>query len=92
MKSIQPISETNNIELLSVAKQALSVAQTLPDVSSVIDKAELIQLAAKKAKLSLEAQNDWAAFKTGRGAQSWRNLERDSQESRWKTLEKPISR
>lgn len=48
---------------LSVARRALAEADTLPAISSLIDKAEIVRVAARKAELSLEAQNDWAEFK-----------------------------
>jgi excisionase family DNA binding protein len=48
---------------LDVARRALAEAETLPDVAALVDRAEVVRVAARKAQLSLEAQNDWAEYK-----------------------------
>jgi hypothetical protein len=48
---------------LATARKALAEAETLPEIKTLIDKADVLRHAAKRAKLSLEAQNDWAEYK-----------------------------
>lgn len=48
---------------LDRARKALAEAETLPEITTLIDRAEVMRVAARKAKLSLEAQNDWAEYK-----------------------------
>lgn len=48
---------------LDRARKALAEAETLPEITSLVDRAEVMRVAARKAKLSLEAQNDWAEYK-----------------------------
>jgi N6-adenosine-specific RNA methylase IME4 len=50
-------------KLLEVARRALVEADELPDIAALVDRAEVVRVAARKAKLSLHAQNDWAEFK-----------------------------
>jgi hypothetical protein len=47
---------------LARARHALVEAETLPDVARVVDYAEALKQAAKRAGLSEEAQRDWALF------------------------------
>lgn len=49
--------------MLASARRALSEAETLPEISEIVDRAEVIRVAARKAGLGLDAQNDWAEFK-----------------------------
>lgn len=48
---------------LAAARRALDDAATLPDVADLIDRAAIVQIMARQAKLSLDAQNDWAEYK-----------------------------
>jgi DNA modification methylase len=48
---------------LDRARKALAEAETLPEITSLVDRAEVLRVAARKAKLSLDAQNDWAEYK-----------------------------
>ncbi len=56
-------SEAEHPTLLAAARAALEEAVTLPELTSLVDRAEIIRVAARKAQLSAEAQNDWAEFK-----------------------------
>src|SRR5450830_1810574 len=50
--------------LISLAAARLALAQ-VTDVSAVatlVDRLEVVRVAARKARLSLEAQNDWATL------------------------------
>ncbi len=48
---------------LSVARRALAEADTLPELTHLMDQTEVVRIAARKIGLSLDAQNDWAEFK-----------------------------
>lgn len=48
---------------LQRARLALEEAETLPEITTLIDRAEVVRLIARRAKLSLDAQNDWAEYK-----------------------------
>jgi hypothetical protein len=48
---------------LAIARQCLAEADSLPEISDLIDRAEIVRVAARKAKLSASAQNDWAEYK-----------------------------
>jgi len=48
---------------LATARKALAEAETLPEIKTLIDKADVLRHAARRAKLSLDAQNDWAEYK-----------------------------
>jgi DNA modification methylase len=48
--------------LLEGARRALAEAATLPELTPLIDQAEVVRLAARKAHLSREAQNAWAEY------------------------------
>jgi hypothetical protein len=54
--------EQLNVEL-SAARRALEEAETMPEIKSLIDRADVLRHAARRAKLSLNAQNDWAEYK-----------------------------
>jgi hypothetical protein len=41
----------------------LEEAETLPDITGLIDRAEVIRVAARRVRLSRVAQNDWAEYK-----------------------------
>lgn len=55
-------AERNSTELV-VARQALEEAQTIADITPLMDKADILKTMARKAKLSRDAQNDWAEYK-----------------------------
>jgi DNA methylase len=59
---VQP-TEIRSGKLLEIARRALDEADGLPDIAALVDRAEVVRVAARKAKLSLDAQNDWAEFK-----------------------------
>ncbi len=48
---------------LAAARHALAEADSLPDVAKLISESEVVRVMVRKAKLGLEAQNDWAVFK-----------------------------
>jgi N6-adenosine-specific RNA methylase IME4 len=52
-----------SLSQLSVARRALAEADTLPEIAELIDRAEVVRVAARKAELSRDAQNDWAEYK-----------------------------
>ena len=58
--ALTPASQT---VLLARAASALAEANTLPEITTLIDQAEVVRTAARKARLGREAQNEWAAFK-----------------------------
>ena len=49
--------------LLAVARTALAEAETLPEITRLIDRAEVVRVAARKAQLSRDAQNDWGEYR-----------------------------
>ncbi|MGD9749716.1 MAG: site-specific DNA-methyltransferase [Acidimicrobiia bacterium] len=57
------VGEVDAPVLLAQARAALAEADTLPDISGLIARAEVIRVAARKAELSRDAQNDWAEYK-----------------------------
>jgi hypothetical protein len=61
--AIRPDTDIAHPALLSTARAALEEAVTLPDLTALLDRAEVIRVAARKAKLSADAQNDWAEYK-----------------------------
>ena len=48
---------------LADARIALAQATDVGAVATLVDRLEVVRLAARKARLSLEAQNDWATLK-----------------------------
>ena len=48
--------------LLRKARAALAEAETLPDLARLVDQAEVVRVAARKAALSQEQQNLWAEY------------------------------
>jgi polygalacturonase len=52
-----------HVELLSVARLRLQEAETIPDITQIVDYAEAVRVTARKVGLSLDAQNDWAEYK-----------------------------
>jgi hypothetical protein len=56
-------AQLRNPELLAIARRALDEADELPDIAALVDRAEVVRVAARKAKLSVDAMNDWAEFK-----------------------------
>jgi len=48
--------------LLALARQALREAETLPDLARLVDQAEVVRLAARKATLTKQAQDDWGQY------------------------------
>jgi N6-adenosine-specific RNA methylase IME4 len=56
-------SEIRSGKLLEIARRALEEADELPDIAALVERAEVVRVAARKAKLSLQAQNDWAEYK-----------------------------
>jgi len=55
-RALAPIS-------IAAARLALENASDVAAVASVVDRLEVIRVAARKAKASHEAQNDWATLK-----------------------------
>lgn len=53
----------NSVELLTAMRRALAEAETLPEITSLIERAEVIRVAARKAGAMAEVQNDAAAYK-----------------------------
>ncbi len=47
---------------MTTGRRALAEADTLPDVSKLVDYAEAAKVAAKRAGLGEDAQRDWAAY------------------------------
>jgi len=48
---------------LVIARKALEEAETLAEITPLMDKADILKTMARKAKLSRDAQNDWAEYK-----------------------------
>ena len=48
---------------LSAARLALAQATDVAAVATLVDRLEVVRVAARKARASLEAQNDWATLK-----------------------------
>ena len=57
------VTQQQNAGQLVVARKALEEATTLPDITTLIDQADVLKMMAKKVGLSQEAQNDWAEYK-----------------------------
>jgi site-specific DNA-methyltransferase (adenine-specific) len=57
-----PIPSSSLISLAD-ARRALAQATDVAAVATLVDRLEVVRLAARKARLSLEAQNDWATLK-----------------------------
>ncbi len=57
-----PITEAESRELLAGARRALEEAESLPAIASIVHRADVTRIAARKAKLSEEACLDWAEF------------------------------
>lgn len=57
------LTEASAQVLLSVARQALAEADTLPEITQLAERAAVIRVAAQRAKLSRDAQNDWGEYK-----------------------------
>ena len=58
-------AQTPSSSLISLADARLALAQAtdVAAVATLVDRLEVVRLAARKARLSLEAQNDWATLK-----------------------------
>lgn len=56
-------TEAAHPALLANLRSALEEAGTLPEITALVDRAEVIRVAARKAHLSAEAQNDWAEYR-----------------------------
>ena len=63
MEALVPIPRSAPPISLAAARTALAQATELAAVVSVIDRLEVLRVAARKAKQSLDAQNDWATIK-----------------------------
>ena len=61
--ALVPITRSAPPISLAAARTALAQATELAAVVSVIDRLEVLRVAARKAKQSLDAQNDWATIK-----------------------------
>jgi hypothetical protein len=57
-----PIPSASLISLAD-ARLALAQATDVSAVATLVDRLEVVRVAARKARLSLEAQNDWATLK-----------------------------
>ena len=62
------MNDNNEIALRSshelvIARKALEEAETLAEITPLMDKADILKTMARKAKLSRDAQNDWAEYK-----------------------------
>jgi hypothetical protein len=57
-----PIPSSSLITLAD-ARLALAQATDVSAVATLVDRLEVVRVAARKARLSLEAQNDWATLK-----------------------------
>jgi hypothetical protein len=57
------LAPSSHAALLTRASAALAAAETLPDLAALIDQAEVVRVAVRKARLGREAQNEWAAFR-----------------------------
>lgn len=58
----EPGTEAGSRALLAVARRALAEAETLPELTGLVDRAEVARVAARKAKLSEDACLDWEEF------------------------------
>lgn len=56
-------SSPTGLRSVAAARAAIESAQDLPAITGVIDTLAVLRVAARKAKLSLDQQNDWAALK-----------------------------
>lgn len=66
---------------LHIARRALEEAETLPEVTTLIDRAEVLRVMARRAELSRDAQNDWAEYKLDaerKAGQMLKTMERQS--------------
>jgi len=63
VEALVPIPRSAPPISLAAARTALAQATELAVVVSVIDRLEVLRVAARKAKQSLDAQNDWATIK-----------------------------
>jgi N6-adenosine-specific RNA methylase IME4 len=77
-------------KLLEVARRALVEADELPDIAALVDRAEVIRTAARKARLSLDAQNDWAEFKLDAQRKAGRMLAEMAERGERSTGGKPL--
>ena len=68
------IAHATQTGLLTRAAAALAAAETLPAIAALIDQAEVVRVAARKARLGREAQNEWAAFKLAAARKAGRVL------------------
>lgn len=55
-------AQRNSTEL-AIARQALEEATTIAEITPLMDRADILRTMARKAKLSRDAQNDWAEYK-----------------------------
>ena len=56
------ISIRNSVELAQ-CRRRLEEAEAIEEITPLMNKADVLRTMARKAKLSLEAQNDWAEYK-----------------------------
>lgn len=70
------LTPTSQTALLARASRVLAGAETLPAIATLIDQAEVVRVAARKARLGREAQNEWAVFKLDAARKAGRVLAR----------------
>ncbi len=63
MNELGPTSRALAPISIAAARLALENASDVASVASLVDRLEVIRVAARKAKQSLDAQNDWATLK-----------------------------
>lgn len=56
-------SRSSSLISLGAARLALEQATDVAAVATLVDRLEVVRVAARKARLSLDAQNDWATLK-----------------------------
>lgn len=56
------VTPTTSKQLLTVARNALAEAETLPDVARLADYGQVCRVAAQRAKLGKQSQDDWGEF------------------------------
>jgi hypothetical protein len=55
------LERTRSLALLSNARAALAAADTLPEIVTVVDQAEVVRVAARKARLGRAERDRWAS-------------------------------
>src|SRR5450759_2868890 len=63
MEAIVRAQIPSSLISLAAARLALAQATDVSAVATLVDRLEVVRVAARKARLSLEAQNDWATLK-----------------------------